>query len=57
MHADHFQFVTEQRLEFLLKTEGERQPTHVTGVTSLPEVDDAAKVIVNCVVVCLSPAL
>jgi len=46
----HLQFLAEHRLEFLLQRKGKREPTHVAGIASLPEVDDALDLILWLIV-------
>ena len=56
VHTHHFQFIAKHGLESLLQAEGEREPAHVAGITTLPEVGNAAIVILhgNLVVVLLN---
>ena len=51
MRSDDFEFVTKQRLEFLLQTERERQPPHVARLSALPEVHDASEIVLHSLVV------
>ena len=43
----HLQLAREEALELLLQAEGEGQPTHVGGLTALPEVHDALEVLLR----------
>ena len=49
--AHHIEFVAEQRLEFLLQGEGERQPTHPTCVTTCVRGSREKKIVRRCTTV------
>ena len=52
----YFKFAAEKRFKLFLQAERKSEPPHIRGISSLPEIDDALKIILRVVVfiLCIS---